>query len=146
MQVQELHAKLARYAATHHLNRSQTRNQILDVVLVQADHFTGPELVRKVRKAHPQIGAATVYRCLPVLLGAEVLRESLTDRAGQAVYEVRRTEHHDHVVCLDCKAILEFHEVGIESLQEQVLDRLGFREVNHSHVIYARCVYRKGNE
>ncbi len=113
------------------------------MVLELADHFSGPELVKKVRKTHPEIGPATVYRCLPVLLEAGVLRDSLTDKAGQSVYEVQRNEHHDHVVCLDCRAILEFHEVGIESLQEKVLARLGFQEVHHSHVVYAHCQYRK---
>ncbi len=143
LQKTELLEKLERYQASRKLNRSQTRNQVLDVVMDQTDHFTGPDLVRKVRRAHAAIGPATVYRALPVLLDAGVLRESLTDRAGQVVYEVQRSEHHDHVVCLDCKAILEFHEVGIESLQNRVLERLGFREVHHSHVVYAHCLYRK---
>jgi Fur family transcriptional regulator, ferric uptake regulator len=142
-QKSELLERLERYQLSKKLNRSKTRNQILEVVMDQTDHFTGPELVRKVRRAHAAIGAATVYRALPVLLDAAVLRESLTDRAGQVVYEVQRSEHHDHVVCLDCKAILEFHEVGIESLQDRVLERLGFREVHHSHVVYAHCLYRK---
>lgn len=139
----DLRKKLERYQSAKKLNRSQTRLHILHVIAQQADHFTGPELVQKVRKAYPEIGSATVYRNLPVLLDAGVMRESLTDRAGQAVYEIQRPDHHDHVVCLDCRAILEFHEVGIESLQDKVLQRLGFREVHHSHVVYAHCEYRK---
>lgn len=139
----ELRERLETFQASRKLNHSQTRLNILSVLAGQSDHFTGPELVAKIRKAHPEIGAATIYRNLPVLVEAGILRESLTDREGQAVYEVQHSAgHHDHVVCLDCRAILEFHEVGIESLQARVLERLGFREVHHSHVIYARCVYK----
>jgi Fur family ferric uptake transcriptional regulator len=141
----ELLEKLHHYQSSQKLNRSQTREKILAVLATQSDHFVGPELVEKVRKAHPEIGAATVYRNLPVFLEAGIIRESLTDRNGQVVYEVQHSgHHHDHVVCLDCRAILEFHEVGIESLQAKVLERLGFQEVQHSHVIYAHCIYRKG--
>ncbi|MBY0370320.1 transcriptional repressor [bacterium] len=142
----ELEQKLDRYQVAQSLNRSQTRGKIFGVVVGQTDHFTGPELVAKVRKAHSEIGPATVYRNLRLLLDAGVLRESLTDREGQSLYEVQRAEHHDHVVCLDCRAILEFHEVGIESLQNAVLKKLGFREVHHSHVVYAHCEYRERRE
>lgn len=142
----ELLERLDRYQATRSLNRSQPRNKVLEVIAQQTEHFTGPELVALVRKRFSEIGPATVYRCLPLLLEAGILRESLTDKKGQAVYELAQPDHHDHVVCLDCRAILEFHEVGIESLQAKVLQRLGFREVSHSHVIYARCAYRAMKE
>jgi Fur family transcriptional regulator, ferric uptake regulator len=138
----ELMRKLEQYQSSKKLNRSTPRNRVVEVISLQSDHFTGPDLVARVRKKFPEIGAATVYRCLPLLIEAGILRESLTDNQGQAVYEVQHSDHHDHVVCLDCKAILEFHEVGIESLQAQVLGKLGFQEVQHSHVIYARCVFK----
>lgn len=143
---QELVEKFEHFTNAKKLNRSKTRNNIALLIAAQGDHFTGPELVAKVRAAHPEIGAATVYRNLPVFLESGILRESLTDRDGQVVYELQRNEHHDHVVCLDCRAILEFHEVGIESLQQAVLKKLGFREVHHSHVVYARCDYRQKAE
>jgi Fur family transcriptional regulator, ferric uptake regulator len=144
--VAELSEKLDRYQTSRQLNRSQPRNRVLEVIAQQTDHFTGPELVALVKKRFSEIGPATVYRCLPLLLEAGILRESLTDREGQAVYELAQSDHHDHVVCLDCRAILEFHEVGIESLQAKVLQKLGFQEVSHSHVIYARCAYRAAKE
>ena len=136
-------ARLEAYLTANQLNRSESRNKLLEVLLEEREHFTVPRLVHKVSQKHPEIGAATIYRNLPVLLGAGILRETFTDEEGQKVYEASEEEHHDHIVCLDCQAVFEFHDEGIESAQEKITNQLKFSAVNHRHVIYARCAYLK---
>ena len=99
--------------------------------------------MREVQRAYPGIGAATVYRSIKVLCDAKILRETLVDADGRVVYEVFDEDHHDHIVCLDCGAIFEFHDSLIESRQERVAGELAFAPVRHRHVIYARCEYKK---
>lgn len=138
----EISQKLEKLVSMKGLNRSEVRDKLLEAILQCEGHFTGPELIQRVHENFPGIGAATIYRNLPIFIEAGVLRESLNDREGQVVYELQGT-HHDHIVCLDCHAIIEFHETRIENLQKEAMQTLGFEEVQHRHVVYARCDYFK---
>jgi len=135
--------KLDQFVSSQRLNHSRSRQKVVEVILGLNSHFTALELVKKVHSRYPKVGAATVYRNLPVLVGAGILRESLSHEDGQVVYELDDAHHHDHIVCLDCDAILEFHEAKIESLQEKTLVRLGFKQQRHHHVVYAYCELKK---
>ncbi len=138
-----LRKKLTAYVAAKKLNQSRSRTKILDAVVQFESHFTASQLIAAVTKADPKIGAATVYRSIVFFTGAGIMRDTLSTDSGEKVYEVESTRHHDHIVCLDCDAILEFHEPKIEDAQEKVLEKLGFRQARHRHVIYAHCEYRK---
>ncbi|MGZ3707544.1 MAG: transcriptional repressor, partial [Bdellovibrionota bacterium] len=59
------------------------------------------------------------------------------------MYEPVDEEHHDHIICVDCGEIFEFHDDQIESQQSQVAREMKFEEVRHRHVVYARCAYKK---
>ena len=113
------------------------------LILEQSEHFTIQDFIKKVSEKYPAIGAATVYRNIPVLVEAGVLKETLTDNSGQKVYELADDEHHDHIVCLDCSHIFEFHDDSIEAAQDRVSLGLRFAPVNHRHVIFAKCQYKK---
>jgi Fur family transcriptional regulator, ferric uptake regulator len=142
-QVSRYWALFEEYSRAQKLNFSESRKKIVEMALRQGEHFTTSDFVKRVGKAHPSVGPATIYRNLPHLVAAGILRESLSDESGQIVYELQSSAHHDHVVCLDCQAIFEFHDEQIESLQKKAMGKLRFSEERHRHVIYARCLYRK---
>ena len=135
--------RLEHYFASKELNQSEARNKLIELVLQQTGHFTVQELIKRVSERYPQIGAATVYRNIPILIDAGVLKETLTDDSGQKFYEIAGGEHHDHIVCVDCNRIFEFHDDRIERAQDQVSVGLNFNPVKHRHVIFAACGYRK---
>lgn len=138
-----LHARLKSYLEAEGLKYSEQRWKIAKVVLASAEHLSAQEIIRRVENEYPDIGAATVYRNIKVLCDARILRETLLDNEGRVVFEAFEDGHHDHIVCVDCGAIFEFHEPKIETLQETVADAMGFSEVRHRHVIYAHCKYKK---
>ena len=51
---------------------------------------------------------------------------------GMAVFEINHGTHHDHIVCMDCGAVEEFVDPGIEARQNAVAQRLGFTIEEHS--------------
>lgn len=135
--------RLDRYLRQKNLKQSASRLQIIERILSQTGHFTVPELVRKVQDAQPGIGAATVYRNIPLLCEIGILRETLTDESGQKIYEIGEEGHHDHIVCLDCREIFEFHDDAIEVAQERVASKMRFLPAHHRHVLYAHCGYKR---
>lgn len=148
--------KLEHYLSANELNQSESRNKLVDFIFQNSGadrasergsqysgHFTAQELIRRVAEVYPQIGAATIYRNLPILVSAGILKETLTDDSGQKYYEVDGDDHHDHIVCIDCNQIFEFHDDAIERAQDRVTKELSFKPVKHKHVVFASCGYRK---
>lgn len=131
--------KLEKYLAENKLKQSDSRNRILEILLGELEHFNVQELCELVRKRFPDIGPATVYRNLPLFCEVGLIQETFVDSKGQKIYETVGDGHHDHIVCLDCNAIFEFHNEKIEAAQTQVTDELHFDPMAHRHVIYAHC-------
>lgn len=132
------HEVLRLHLARHKLKRSEQREVILDALLRSDRHVSAEELLRIVRRRHPEVGRTTVYRTLKLLTDAGLARELVID--GQAHYERGyKREHHDHFICNTCGAILEFSSPEIERLQEEFAARLGFAIEAHRHEIFGRC-------
>jgi len=132
-------SKLEAYLSENKLKQSDSRNRILEVLLSELEHFNVQELCDLVRKRFPDIGPATVYRNLPLFCEVGLIQETFVDSKGQKIYETVGGGHHDHIVCLDCNSIFEFHDEQIESAQNKVTDTFRFEPVGHRHVIYAHC-------
>ncbi len=134
-----LRARVRQALREQGLKKSGARDRVIETILAGPHHFNSREMVERVQASHPGVGAATVYRTIAFLVQAKVLHESLMDEGRQKVFELSSEEHHDHIVCLDCGALFEFHDAAIETLQHAVSEKLGFREVRHRHVIHAHC-------
>jgi len=128
-----------RFAAGKGLRSTRQRDIILDFFLATHQHVSVEELYLKIRSVHPGIGSATVYRTLKLLVEAGLAREVLL-HDGQTRYEhVVEGEHHDHLVCTNCNAVIEFENATIEKLQDEIATRHGFYINSHKLEIYGLC-------
>ena len=100
------------------------------------DHPTVEELYMRVRSLDSNVGYATVYRTLKLLTACELAHPNrLGD--GQTRYEPETPgEHHDHLVCAECGAIIEFEDDEIERRQHQVAENHGFVLTDHQMVLF----------
>ncbi len=128
---------LARYLEDHNLKQTKQRDAILEVFLNAKGHITSDELFQKVRDDHPNIGFTTVYRTLKLLCDAGLAIERNFED-GVTRYEIEQ-EHHDHLVCTRCGKIIEFECAMIESTQNRIAERYGFRILRHRHELYGHC-------
>jgi Fur family ferric uptake transcriptional regulator len=55
------------------------------------------------------------------------------------VFELNRGEHHDHLVCMQCGRVEEFHDAEIEKRQIKIAESRGFSIHDHSLHLYADC-------
>jgi Fur family ferric uptake transcriptional regulator len=131
------------YLQRNSLKTTQQREAIVDFFLRMHDHISIDELLDRVRKRHPKVGYATVYRTLKLLV-ASGLASHRQFGEGQARYEVTGA-HHDHLICSRCGLILEFEDDAIEEMQERIAARLGgFKVLRHKHELYAICPREQG--
>ena len=102
-------------------------------------HPSVEELYGRVRARDPRVGYATVYRTLKLLVECN-LASPRQFGDNQTRYEPEVPgEHHDHLVCLDCNAIIEFENDAIEALQHRVAGELGYHIEHHRMILYGRC-------
>jgi Fur family ferric uptake transcriptional regulator len=134
----ELKDRWHAYITDNRLNTTAQREAIVEQFLRTRDHVSIDELLTKVRKRHPKVGYATVYRTLKLLVDSGLAVERQFGD-GQARYEVVG-DHHDHLICIKCGLILEFEDDEIELLQERIAVRLGgFTVLRHRHELYGTC-------
>lgn len=120
---------------------TEQRWAIAKLILQSGGHLDAQELVKKVKKAHPTIGAATVYRNIKVLCEAELLEPTHQNREGRDVYELPDEDHHDHILCIDCGEVFEFNNSKIENLQVLVAQEFDFQLKGHRHMIHGACTF-----
>ncbi|MCT2529820.1 ferric iron uptake transcriptional regulator [SAR92 clade bacterium H921] len=100
-------------------------------------HMTAEDIYQALRDADEDVGIATVYRVLTQFETAGLIERHNFDN-GPAVYELDRGEHHDHMVCTETGAVIEFHDAEIEKIQERIASQKGFQLVGHSLVLYVK--------
>ncbi|OHE82669.1 MAG: transcriptional repressor [Lysobacterales bacterium RIFOXYA1_FULL_68_6] len=100
-------------------------------------HLSAEDIYRQLLEHGDEIGLATVYRVLTQFEAAGlVLKHNF--EGGQAVYELDRGVHHDHMVDMDTGKIIEFESSEIEKLQREIAARHGYELEEHSLVLYVR--------
>ncbi len=116
------------------------RMKILEILEnSETHHLTAEDIFRILRDSGEEIGLATVYRVLTQFESAALVTRHHFE-SGQAVFELERGHHHDHVVCTVCGKVEEFVDELIEDQQRAIAKKLGFEINDHSLIIYGNCV------
>lgn len=115
------------------------RMKILEL-LQNADqrHLSAEDIYKLLLDADEEIGLATIYRVLTQFEAAGLVTRHHFE-SGQAVFELERGEHHDHLVCIKCGKVEEFTNDTIEACQNKIADKAGYRITDHSLIIYGVC-------
>lgn len=107
-------------------------------------HLTAEEIYEKVRQEYPEIGLATVYRTIQLLLELHLIDKiSLND--GCIRYEIAKQDdneskhHHHHLVCLSCGNVFSFEDDLLEELEEKIKETMNFKIVDHEVKLYGYC-------
>ena len=119
---------------------TRQRRVIIGLLLdVQGQHLGAEEVYELVRKDHPDIGVATVYRTLDVLAGLGIVKR-LDFGDGRSVYELSDDpHHHHHLVCLACGTITEFGPDLLESLEREIGLKEKFQVTDHHVKFFGVC-------
>lgn len=130
---------VAEHFRRHGCRWTAQRESIVRTAFSTHDHFTADELLLRSKKKDPRVSRATVYRTLAVLEQAGFVEGLDAGDGGRRFEHVLGHEHHDHMVCTSCGAIVEFRDPVIEERQEANARSHGFRIERHSLRLYGRC-------
>ena len=118
------------------LRATLPRIKILEM-LENHKHISAEDIYRDLIENRYDVGLATVYRVLTQFENAGIVIKHSFE-SSKAVYELNNSDHHDHMVCLDSGDIVEFHDDIIETRQEEIAKKHGFKLIEHSMVIYVK--------
>ena len=120
------------------LKVTHPRLRILEILGgAEGQHLSAEAIYRQLIESSEDIGLATVYRVLTQFEAAGLVIKHNFE-GGQAIYELDRGDHHDHMVCVETGKVIEFYNAEIERLQKEIAEEHGYVIEDHSLVLYVR--------
>ncbi len=122
------------------LKSTKQRDIIVEAFFRLDRHISADELLDEVRKEKPTIGYATVYRTLKLLVEQD-LAVPKNFGEGMTRYDPIHDQEadHDHLICVDCRKIIEFNDEAIVARLAEVAQELGYSVRRKKLEIYAEC-------
>jgi Fur family ferric uptake transcriptional regulator len=115
------------------------RMKILDLMESSSvRHQSAEDIYQSLRDDGEEVGLATVYRVLTQFEAAGLVTRHHFE-GGQAVFELNREGHHDHIVCVGCGKVEEFVNEIIEAQQAKIAEDKGYVITDHSLILYGKC-------
>lgn len=118
---------------------------ILEVLSQSPDrHLTAEEIYELVKGDYPEIGLATVYRTIQLLLELGLIDKINLDD-GYVRYEIGKMgeddskHHHHHLICLECGNVSSFEDDLLDRLEERIKETISFKVTDHEVKLYGYC-------
>jgi Fur family ferric uptake transcriptional regulator len=119
---------------------TQQRRIIVDHVFARHEHFDAEWLIAHLARVagERRVSRPTVYRTLSELVEAGLLRDM--ELGGRMVYEHDYGyPQHDHLYCLKCHKLIEFHSPELARIREAVAQEHQFRVSGHRLIVSGIC-------
>lgn len=113
------------------------RRAVCRVLDTSHDHPDAFLVHMRARAFEPRLSVASVYRILKRLEALDlIVKHDFGDNRTR--YEVKRDEHHDHLIDLKTGKVIEFTDPELEDLKHRIAERLGYSLEEHSLELYGR--------
>ena len=99
--------------------KTQQREIIFEIISDANGPVTVNEIVQKAADMDVQVGIATVYRTVKLLLTKEKI-QAVTLPDGQSRYESAKLKHHHHFHCTKCDTVIDIHECCMHLHNDEV--------------------------
>jgi Fur family ferric uptake transcriptional regulator len=123
----------------HNLPVTPQRLAIADVLLASDRHLSAEEVAAELSARGSNIGTATVYRTIDVLVDSGLVVERDFGEGFRRFEPARDVPHHEHLLCTVCGKVEEFRDERLERMTTLAAESRGFSRQRHRLVIYGVC-------
>ncbi len=127
------------YLHQNGLKKTHQKDLILETFLANEGHMSVEDVYALVKRKDKKVGIVTVFRTLKSLTACGIAKEiTLGDGLTRFEHCYRHPVHH-HIICTTCHNVIEFVSPELEKVQEAIVDRYKFQQVNQRIQIYGVC-------
>ena len=114
------------------------QRELVAHIFARHSHFDADQLIENLKAAGKRVSRATVYRTLTKLVDAGLLRR--IEMGHRTVFDHDYGyPAHDHMVCEQCKQMIEFQSEKLDEVLRGVTGEHQFRANGHTLVIRGVC-------
>lgn len=129
-----------RYLRQQGLPVTQQREVVADVVFTSADHLSVEEIEAELKKRGERIGKATIYRTMEILVRSGLVQDhDFGDGFKRYEHLFGQERGHQHLVCTNCRKVVEFRRPEVQRIQDEVARAHGFVPARHRLEVYGLC-------
>ncbi len=123
-------------AAGHRM--TPQRQAVLEILTTSDTHPTVDQIYERVRIDFPMTSRATVYKTISLAKEIGAVME-LEFSQGSNRYDGKRPYPHPHVICTQCKQIMDADDLEISILKQQIIQKTGYRIDHHRIDFFGIC-------
>ena len=132
-----LDAMLAKLKS-HDFRITPQRHAVLRILAASEEHPSVAEIYEAVRVEFPTTSLATIYKTVSLLKEiGEVLELGFHD--GNNRYDGTRPFPHPHVICTQCKKIMDPELLSLDNLSAEMSQKTGYRIISHRLDFFGLC-------
>lgn len=127
------------------LKVTNQRLLVLEVLACHKDrHMTVEDIYDLVKEDYPEIGLATIYRTVQLLLEMQLVDRINLDNGcvryeiGEGISTEGKHQHH-HLICRTCGKVQSFKDDWLDELERHIEKEAGFHVMDHELKFYGQC-------
>ncbi len=113
------------------------RIAICRIAVNSRSHPSAQQVYEEVKKIHPTVSLATVYKTLEVLRDLDLVQE-INFPKGQARFDSYMSPHIN-LVCLKCGSISDLDDMTIKEITQKVTESTKFKPTGQRMDVYGIC-------
>jgi Fur family peroxide stress response transcriptional regulator len=121
------------------------RMAVLKILAVSEGHPSVEQIYERVKVDFPMTSLATIYKTVTLLKEmGEVLELGFSDDSNR--YDGHKPYPHPHLICTQCKNIVDPEVATLSGLRQEVADVSGYQIVSHRLDFFGICPQCQGKE
>ena len=121
------------------IDNFEDRFKVLEAFLQTENHLTSAELTQILNENGHNLDNEFVRDTLKLMCNFGFARKNKFDNGVVRYEHWHLGQHHDHMICIKCKKIVEFEEDAMENLQINIASKHGFHLLQHKMELYGIC-------
>jgi Fur family ferric uptake transcriptional regulator len=118
---------------------TQQRESVARVLFESTRHLSADEVAEELRRRGEQIGKATVYRSLALLVELGLATEHDFDEGFRRYQMQIGAAQYDHMICTSCGNVTQFRHQELNRALEEVARDAGFAAITRQIKVFGTC-------